>query len=89
MSYRTYFLLRETVLLVRALGYLRVVMETDGVVLHEFLHVAVAPASVEVVLLHLRINLIVIPVVVIEPVNSAHHARAMPAAGAVYIKLPG
>src|ERR1051326_1162212 len=63
------------------------VLETGSVVLHEFLHVAVAPASIEVVLLHLRIDLIVIPVVVIKPVNRAHDTRAMAAAGAVYKKL--
>src|ERR1044072_3426309 len=56
------------------------------VVLHKLLHVAVSPACVEVVLLHLRINLIVVPVVMVEAVNSAHHARAVTSAGAVHIK---
>ena len=57
------------------------------VILHKLLHVAMSPARVEVVLLHLRINLIVVPVVVIEAVNSTHHARAMTSARAVHVKL--
>ncbi len=63
-------------------------VKTNRVVLHKLLHVAVSPASVEVVFLHLGIYLIVVPVVVIESVNGAHDACAVPSAGAVHIELP-
>src|ERR1700752_4465862 len=64
-------------------------MEINGVILNELLHVAMAPAGVEVILLHLRRDLIVIPVVMIESVHSAHNARAVTSASAVNKKLSG
>src|SRR6185312_9712414 len=65
------------------------VVEADRVVLNELLQVAVSPARVEIKLLHLRINALVIPAIVIEPINGAHHARAMSSTGAVNVKLAG
>src|SRR5689334_11935303 len=65
------------------------VVETDGVVLDKFLHVAMAETSVEVILLHLGVDLIEVPVVMIEAINRAHHACAMAAAGAVHKELAG
>src|SRR6185436_10333185 len=67
----------------------RLVVMSLGVVLDELLEIAVSPASVEVVLLHFGVNLFEVPVVMIEAVNRAHHARAVPAARAMYEKLSG
>src|SRR5438874_1091722 len=64
-------------------------LQISGVVLHKLLHLAVSEARVEVVFLHLRVDLIVVPVVVVEAVNRAHHTRAMPATGAVHVELSG
>src|SRR3954452_2349937 len=59
------------------------------VILDEGLEVAVAPRSVEVVLLHLRVDLVVTPAVLLEAVDRAHRARAVAATGAVYEELAG
>ena len=48
-----------------------------------------AEARVEVVLLHLAVNLIVVPVIEVEAIDRAHHARAMPPTCAVDIELAG
>src|ERR1051325_5799517 len=68
-------------------GVRLVTHEMRRVVLDELLQIAVSPARVEVVLLHLGVDLIVVPVVMIEAINRAHHARAMTPASTVYVEL--
>ena len=62
---------------------LLVALDVRGVVLNKLLEVAVSPASVEVVFLHLGIDLFKVPVVMIEAINRAYDACAMASAGAV------
>src|SRR5206468_7291086 len=50
---------------------------------------AVAPSCVEVVGLHLIIDLIVVPMIVRESVDSSHHPCAMLACSAMDKKPPG
>ena len=59
------------------------------VVLDKLLHRPMSPASVKVVSLHLGIRLIIIPVVVVEAVNSAHHSGAVTTTGAMNEELAG
>src|SRR5215212_8188998 len=65
------------------------ILETNCVVLDKLLHVAVSPASVEVIFLHLGVDLLEVPVVMIEAIDSAHDAGAMTSARAVNEKLAG
>src|SRR5207247_3444923 len=44
-------------------------------------------AGVEIILLHFRISLVVVPLVMGEPVDGAHYTRPVPAAGAMHEKL--
>src|SRR5262249_34510762 len=64
-------------------------LDIGSVILNELLHVAMSPASIEVVFLHLGVGLIVAPVVMIEPINGAYHAGAMASTGTVNVKLAG
>ena len=48
-----------------------------------------APGGVEVVLLHLGVDLVVVPAVLLEAVDRAHRARAVASAGAVDVELAG
>src|SRR6185295_14483796 len=64
-------------------------LELLPVVLNEILLLAMTVAGVEVVLQHLSVGLIKVPMVVIEAIDSAHNAGAMPAARAVHVKLAG
>src|SRR4051812_34295958 len=50
------------------------VVKTNSVVFDKFLHVAVSPASVKVILLHLGVDLLEVPVVVVKAIDSAHNA---------------
>src|SRR5436853_7150619 len=59
------------------------------VILDKGLQVAVAEASVEVVVLHFRISLIVGPVVHVEAIDGAHDSGAVTAASAVREELAG
>src|SRR5215217_5921293 len=59
-------------------NYLCSIVEAHGVILHELLHVTMSPARVEIELLHLRIYLIVVPVIAIKAIDSSHHTCAMP-----------
>jgi len=60
---------------------------TVGVILDKLLEITVAPTSIEVVGLHLAVNLIEIPVVVIKAIDSSHHASPVTATRTVNIKL--
>src|SRR5712671_1287406 len=53
------------------------------VVLDECFQVAMTEACVEIIVLHLGVSLIVSPMIDVEPVDRAHDARAMTAAGAM------
>ena len=63
------------------------VVESGGVLLNEFLHFAMSPASIEDILLHLGVRAIVVPAVMIETIDGTHHARAMTSTRAMHIKL--
>src|SRR5690242_4879814 len=57
------------------------------VVLNEIKLFSVSVAGVEVVLLHLRVDLVIVPMIVIETIQRSHHSGAMTSARAVYVKL--
>src|ERR1051326_2388439 len=83
---------RATLLLGRSSGRARGALVLFGfdagpVVLDILLHIAVAPGGRKIVILHFRIDLIVIPVVMGEPINGAHNACAVLASSAVNKKL--
>ena len=59
------------------------------VVLNEIELLAMAVTRVEVKLLHLGVDLVIAPVIVVEPVNRTHHSGAMSSACAMDIKLAG
>lgn len=59
------------------------------VALNEVKLLSMTVASVEVILLHLSVDLVIVPVVVIETVYRGHHASAVPSPSAVHVKLAG
>jgi len=64
-------------------------LELLPVVLNEVKLLSMTIAGIEIVLLHLRICLVIVPVIVIETVYGAHDSGAMPSTRAVYVKLAG
>ena len=66
-----------------------ILIDVCSVVLNELLHVPMSPTSVEIILLHLAVNLIEVPVVIVESINRAHHSRAMAPTRTMYIELTG
>ena len=66
-----------------------ILIDVCSVVLNELLHIPMSPTSIEVILLHLAVNLIEVPVVIVESINRAHYSRTMPATCTMHIKLTG
>src|SRR5437764_628994 len=64
-------------------------LNTPRIILDERFLTTVPIRGVEVELQHLVVNLVEAPVVVVEPVNRAHYARAVTATGAVHVELAG
>src|SRR5436190_9414232 len=67
----------------------RTIQHALRIVFNELLLPTVTIGGVEIEVEHLLVNLVVIPMIVIEAVNRSHHARAVTAAGAVYVELAG
>src|SRR5713226_6419933 len=63
-------------------------LEVLPVILNVLLYFSVTPASVEVVILHFLVCLIVVPSIVVEPVYRTDETGSMPATRAVNIKRP-
>src|SRR5207302_11203809 len=61
----------------------RVCLDARPVVFDKLLLVAVTPTGVEVIGLHFTVNLIEVPMVKCEAIDSAHDSGTMPSAGAV------
>ena len=59
-------------------------LELLPVVLNEIKLLSMAVAGIEVVLLHFSIRLVIVPVMVVEPINCGYHSRAMATARAVH-----
>src|SRR5688500_3756532 len=57
------------------------------IVLHKIFEGPMSPTRVEVELLHLGVNLVEVPVIVLVPIDGTHSARAMSSAGAMKEKL--
>src|SRR6266850_6544270 len=62
-------------------------LELLPVVLNEIKLLSMTVAGIEVVLLHLSVDLVKVPVIVIETIYGAHDAGAMPSTRAVHVKL--
>jgi hypothetical protein len=59
------------------------------VVLNEVKLLSMTIAGIEIVLPHFSVDLVIVPVIVIETVYGAHHSGAMPPTRAVHVKLAG
>src|SRR5438067_1448348 len=74
---------------IREFNYLLLLRRGSGarhllaIVFDESLQVAVAPLCVEVVVLHLRVNLVIFPVVHVVAIDRAHDSGAMASTRAV------
>ena len=64
-------------------------LELLPVVLNKVKLFSMTVARVEVVPQHLRVRLVIVPVVVIHTVYRSHHSGAMASASAVHVKLAG
>src|SRR5882724_7714501 len=64
-------------------------LELLPVVLNEVKLFSMTVAGIEVVLLHLSVDLVKVPVIVIETIYGAHDSGAMPSTCAVHVKLAG
>src|SRR5436190_20176309 len=67
----------------RGRSHLQLLPVVVDVLLHRFM----TKAGVEIILLHFRISLVVVPLVMGEPIDGAHYTRPVPAAGAMHEKL--
>src|SRR4029079_4701046 len=64
-------------------------LELLPVILNEIKLLAMTTTTIEIVVLHLSECLVVSPMIVVETIYGAHDSGAMPASGAVHVKLAG